>query len=79
MSGKQNRNRDPVKRRAKRARQREAASRSTATTRRSRPSGLQATHASSGSARKNARHGERLMETTKRRQAAGHDEIEEDE
>ena len=78
MSGKQNRNRDPAKRAAKRRQKREAASRSTTTDQPSRQSGSQATHASSGRARKKARHGERLMETERRQAAAGHDEIEED-
>lgn len=63
MSNRQNRNRNPVKRAAKRRRQREAQGRSTATDQRDRPTGGQATHASSGSARKKARHGERVMET----------------
>jgi len=63
MSNSQNKNRDPVKRAAKRARQREAASRSTATTRPEQGvSGSQATHASSGRARTKARHGQRLMD-----------------
>ena len=62
MSGSQNRNRDPAKRAAKRARQREARSRSTATTEPQQAmSRSQACHASSGSARKKAREGERLM------------------
>jgi hypothetical protein len=64
MSNRQNRNRDPEKRAAKRKRQREAAKRSTATTAPTNTvGGGQATHASSGRARKKARHGERVMET----------------
>ena len=55
--------RDPVKRAAKRRRQREAAARSTATARPEQGvSGSQATHASSGRAWKKARHGERVMD-----------------
>ena len=72
MSNCQNKGRDPVKRAARRRRQREAASRSTATTEPEQGvSGSQATHASSGRARKKARHGERLMETERQQR---HDE-----
>jgi hypothetical protein len=63
MSNRQNRNRDPVKRAAKRARQREALATSTASTRPGQDvSRSQATHASSGRARKKARDGERAMD-----------------
>jgi hypothetical protein len=69
MSNSQNRNRAPVKRAAKRRRQREAAARSTVTTQPEQAvSGSQATHASSGRARKKTRHGERLMDTERQQQ-----------
>jgi hypothetical protein len=67
--------RDPVKRAARRRRQREAQSRSTATDQADRPTGGQVTHASSGRAKKKARHGERLMQT-EREQRHDHDQEE---
>ena len=63
MSGKQNKFRDPVKRAAKRARQREAASRSSALPADPKISQSQATHASGPKARKKAREGERRLLT----------------
>jgi hypothetical protein len=62
MSAKQNKNRDPLKRAAKRARQREAAARGQQAPGKARPSQSQMTHASSGRARKKAREGEAAME-----------------
>ena len=68
MSNRQNKFRDPAKRAAKRARQRETAARSTAATLpQPKPAQSQMTHASNPKARKKAREGERIIE-------AGHDE-----